>query len=96
MNNLAFPYKGCSEECGESKDWNTESTRIARYFGSAYCTIAATSARDSTEGFLVLLQAGQCVKIPNDSESALYVCEAIDNFNGHVEIEELNNRAWVL
>jgi hypothetical protein len=80
----------------DTEDWDKESKYMERVFGSAYCTIAASSAEDSTKGFLSLRSPRQCVKVPNASDSPLYICENIDNFHGHVEEGELSQRGWVL
>jgi hypothetical protein len=65
-------------------------------FGSAYCTIAASSAKDATEGFLRPRSPTQCVKVPNASDTPLYISENIDNFHRDVEEGELSKRGWVL
>jgi hypothetical protein len=80
----------------DPKDWGSESKLMESVFSSAYCTIAASSARDSTEGFLRPRSARQYVKVPNASGSSLYVCEAIDDFHRDVEEGELSQRGWVL
>jgi hypothetical protein len=36
----------------DPEDWERESKRMEKVFASAYCTIAATSAKNSSEGFL--------------------------------------------
>jgi hypothetical protein len=73
-----------------------ESMKMEEYFGSAYCTIAATSAKSSTEGFLIPRPAGQCVKVPGPLGAPLYVCNVIGDFRGDVEEGILNQRGWVL
>jgi hypothetical protein len=88
------PHKGCSNKCGQSKDWETESKKMESYFGSAYCTIAATSAKDSNQGFLHP-RAGKCAKVPNATGGPLYVLEDSDDFRRDVEEGALNQRAWV-
>lgn len=90
------PHEGCSNECGGSADWAIEAKKMETYYSSAYCTIAATSARDSKDGFLDRPSRGQYVKIPDASPTTLYLCEAIDDFHGDVEERELNQRGWVL
>jgi Heterokaryon incompatibility protein (HET) len=80
----------------DEDDWDRESKKMETVFGSAYCTIAASSARDSTEGFLSPRSPRQCVKVPNTSDTPLYICENIDNFHRDVEEGELSKRGWVL
>jgi hypothetical protein len=41
-------------------------------FASAYCTIAATSAKNSTEGFLVPRSVKRSVRIQDSEDSQLY------------------------
>ncbi len=79
-------------ECHKRSDWNTESTKMETVFSSAYCTIAASSAQNSTEGFL---NRRQCVKVPNASDTPLYVCNTND-FRRDVEKGVLSQRGWVL
>ena len=79
-----------------AKDWEAESKRMEDVFSSAYCTIAASSARDSTEGFLGSRPSRQYIKIPWPQGSRLYIGEALENFNHDVEEAELNRRGWVL
>lgn len=77
-------------------DWDIESKKMETVFGSAYCTIAASSAKDSTEGFLSPRSPVQCVNVPYTSDTSLYICESIDNFHRDVEKGELSKRGWVL
>ncbi|KAF4622802.1 hypothetical protein G7Y89_g14223 [Cudoniella acicularis] len=78
------------------KDWNIESKKMEAVFSSAYCTIAASSAKDSTEGFLNPRSPVQCVRVPYSLDAALYICERIGNFHRDVEEGELGKRGWVL
>jgi hypothetical protein len=58
---------------------------MGQYFSLAYCTIAATSAEDSTRGFIGPRQARQCVKIPNMLSIPLYIYENINDYYRDVE-----------
>ena len=81
---------------GEGGDW---ATKMEAVFKNAYCTIAATSAEDSTEGFLNRLEekGSQYVMVPKSSHGKVYVCTSIDeDFDGDVMEGVLNKRAWVL
>ncbi|KAF5493186.1 hypothetical protein CGCF413_v010395 [Colletotrichum fructicola] len=69
-------------------DWETESARMCEVFKNAYCTIAATSARNSDEGFL-----NEPVTVP-DPKSWREKFKA--DFQDAVENGVLNKRAWVL
>ncbi|KAF2183605.1 HET-domain-containing protein, partial [Zopfia rhizophila CBS 207.26] len=65
----------------DPKDWDDESKRMEAVFANAYCTIAASSAADSTVGFLKRLQSN---------------AEPIDDFHHDVEESVLSKRGWVL
>jgi len=67
-------------------------------FASAYCTIAATSAKNSNEGFLPRL-VKEFVKLVDNSTGtpfSVYACEVGGSFNHDIENGELNKRGWVL
>lgn len=63
--------------------------------GSAYLTIAATSAQASTEGFLTERCHRSWATI-SSANGSLHLAEAIDNFEADVERGVLNTRGWVL
>jgi hypothetical protein len=76
----------------------TELKNMEEVFASAFCTIAATSARSCQDGFLHR-PAENCVKLFDESENlpvSIYVTSAVNNFDHDVENAELNKRAWVL
>ncbi|OTB13671.1 hypothetical protein K445DRAFT_368493 [Daldinia sp. EC12] len=79
-----------------AEDWITESAKMDEIFNSAYCTIAASSAGSTTEGFLRERQERETVVIQKDEADPLYISEVIDNFRGDIEEGELNQRGWVL
>jgi hypothetical protein len=83
---------------GRDGDWETEAKKMETVFRNAYCTIAATSAEDSTKGFLNRPEESnlQYVTVPKSSHGKVYVCTSIDDFPGDVEEGVLNKRAWVL
>ncbi|KAH6661757.1 heterokaryon incompatibility protein-domain-containing protein [Halenospora varia] len=89
-------HEKCSDECRKRSDWDTESKKMETVFSSAYCTIAASSAEDSTKGFLNPRPPRQCVKVSNASDTPLYICEHIDDFHRDVEEGVLSQRGWVL
>ena len=78
------------------RDWEKEAKLMEQVFSSAYCTIAASSAKDSTVGFLSAREPAPFVRVPYTSKSCLFVCEAMDDFHRDVGVGELNTRAWVL
>jgi hypothetical protein len=84
---------------GDREDWETESKKMEAVFQNAYYTIAATSAEDSTKGFLhpPEKKESQYVIVPESSRGKVYICTSIDDdFNGDVMKGVLNTRAWVL
>jgi hypothetical protein len=81
----------------DKEDWKEESKKMEVVFSMAYCTIAASSAKDSNAGFLKPQRQRHYVKMATaSSDTPLYVCEAIDDFHGDVEESGLSQRAWVL
>ncbi|KAH7394716.1 heterokaryon incompatibility protein-domain-containing protein [Pyrenochaeta sp. MPI-SDFR-AT-0127] len=81
----------------DPNDWAIESKRMEAVFSNAYCTIAASSAADSTVGFLRRRQLRQYIEVANSAQGRIYICEAIDDdFFHDVEESLLSRRAWVL
>ncbi len=68
-------------------------------FKNAYYTIAATSAEDSTKGFLNRPPEEkdlQYATVPKSSYGKVNICRSTDNFDSDVLEGVLNKRAWVL
>jgi hypothetical protein len=80
----------------DAADWEAEAARMGDVFSAAWCTIAASAAKSSTEGFLHPRPARPCLTIPGAEGEGLYACPAIDDFHRHVEQSTLNSRGWVL
>lgn len=81
---------------GNSEDWEKESRKMEGIFSSAYCTIAATSAKNSDEGFLPFPKK-KAVRIGEIFRSSVYACIAEKSFKQAVdESGLLNTRGWVL
>lgn len=80
----------------DEADWEVESAKMEEVFSSAYCTIAASSAQSSLEGFLGDRAPRAYVTVHPKQGGVLYLAEAIDDFQGHVEQSVLNSRGWVL
>ncbi|KAM0438638.1 hypothetical protein ACHAPT_001391 [Fusarium lateritium] len=80
-----------------AQDWRQESTKMENVFAYAYCTLAATSAKDCNQGFLSRSAEGT-IKI-TDPESNLplpvYIRETEHDFEKDVAQGPLNKRAWV-
>ncbi len=85
----------------ESDDWDGECGKMSDYFGSAYCTLAATSATNPAvdEGIpepSKLLAARTCVlpgSVRNRWDPTEQKPGAFDDFAADVEGSELNKRA---
>ena len=83
----------------DADDWRRESANMEEVFASAYCTIAATSAKDSNEGFLNPRPDEQPVRLVDASTGtsfSVYASEVGGTFNHDVENGVLNKRGWVL
>jgi hypothetical protein len=80
----------------DEEDWAKEATLMENVFSSAYCTIAASCARGTNDGFLKSRRERQCVEMQVGSFPPFYICELIDDFRGDVEQGDLNKRGWVL
>jgi hypothetical protein len=80
----------------ETDDWKKESKRMEMVFSSAYCTLAASSAKSSNEGFLERQSSGQPLQVETENGNRLYISKEVDNFLRDVEKAPLNGRGWVL
>jgi hypothetical protein len=81
----------------DPEDWIVEASLMGRVFSSAYCTLAASCASGSSEGFLKPRSEGACIAMRGPGgEGTYYVCEPIDNFTRDVDESKLNHRGWVL
>lgn len=86
---------------GADGDFNFEAKRMEDVFSSAYCVIAASSARGQSDGFLKKSRKQrQYLKLRrgegDNGSGGLYVCRFIDNFGEHVLNSPLSKRGWVL
>lgn len=80
----------------DEDDWQSESAKMEQVFSDAYCTIGASSAKSSLDGFLADPSPRSVVTLPPGRAGAAYVCVDIDDFHGDVELGPLNRRGWVL
>ncbi|EUC43333.1 hypothetical protein COCMIDRAFT_38701 [Bipolaris oryzae ATCC 44560] len=80
----------------DDDDWQRESAKMELVFSMAYCTIGASSAKSSLDGFLHKRTPRTVVKLPATSTQATYACIDIDDFHADVELSALNSRGWVL
>ncbi|OCK78682.1 HET-domain-containing protein [Lepidopterella palustris CBS 459.81] len=84
------------EEGEGTEDWELESKRMEIVFSSAYCTLAASSAEGSHEGFLKQRPSSQPLQIRTEDGDRLYVSKEVDNFVEDMRDAPLNTRGWVL
>ncbi|KAF4865093.1 Proline-rich receptor-like protein kinase PERK9 [Colletotrichum siamense] len=97
---LKFRYLWIDSLCiiqDDPTDWEREAASMEHVFSSASITIAASSARSSSEGFLPTRKEQQsflAIKAP--SGGTLFIRKSIDNFRRDVEESALNQRGWVL
>lgn len=80
----------------ETEDWERECKRMENVFSSAYCTLAASSAKCSQEGFLERPPSDQPLQIETEEGDRLYVFKEVDTFFEDIEKAPLNSRGWVL
>ncbi|CAN9298774.1 unnamed protein product [Alternaria alternata] len=80
----------------DENDWQSEASKMEQVFSAAYCTIGASAAKSSLQGFLTERIPRSVVKVPVDVSKAMYACLSIDDFHNDVELSPLNSRGWVL
>ena len=79
-----------------AEDWKREASRMEDVFASAYCIIAATSAMDSTTGFLARNRSTEYVRVQDAAGNQVCISTYMDDFEKDVEQAEINKRAWVM
>jgi heterokaryon incompatibility protein (HET) len=78
------------------EDWNREAARMGDVFSNAYCTIAASSATSSVQGFLSRPhQLPLFATLPGPGSARFHVSECLEDFHRDVETAPLNTRGWV-
>ncbi|KAK3998238.1 HET-domain-containing protein [Cladorrhinum sp. PSN332] len=86
---------------GPDGDFKEEAGRLEEVYSSAHCVLAASSARDTSIGFLTNRNQPGFVHLPpptasNAGTSSLYVCDFIDDFDKHALGGNLAQRGWSL
>jgi hypothetical protein len=79
-----------------TEDWKQESERMEIIFSSAYCTLAASLAKRSSDGFLRQRPSIPPLQIETEGGDYLYVSAEIGNFLEDTKVAPLNTRGWVL
>jgi hypothetical protein len=95
--NLGISYLWIDSLCiiqDDEQDWEAEAARMGLVFSSAYCTIAASSATSSLQGFLGT-RAQRAATMINTLQGRICLAEPIDDFHRDVEQGALNKRGWV-
>ncbi|EWZ86176.1 serine/threonine protein kinase [Fusarium oxysporum f. sp. lycopersici MN25] len=97
---LKIPYLWIDSLCiiqDDPEDWRREAARMGQVFSNAYCTIAATSAAASNEGFLTpKLNSALSATLKTPEGGLLHISEFMENCNRDLESAPLNTRGWVM
>lgn len=96
---LGFRYLWIDSICiiqGDDGDFNTEAKRMEDVFSSAWCVLAASSAKGQSDGFLKKRDEREYLSFVREGLPPFYVCRFVDDFNQHVLEGSLNKRGWVL
>ncbi|PNP81135.1 hypothetical protein FNYG_05602 [Fusarium nygamai] len=81
----------------DPEDWRREAARMGQVFSNAYCTIAATSAAASNEGFLTpKFNSTLSATVETPRGSLLHISEFMEDCNRDLESAPLNTRGWVM
>jgi hypothetical protein len=80
---------------GPDGDFSEEATRMEDVFSSAYCVLAASSAKRQQDGFLNPRKENEFLTFERNGAS-LYVCQFMDDFKAHVLEAPLSKRGWVM
>ncbi|KAI8941757.1 hypothetical protein NX059_002962 [Plenodomus lindquistii] len=97
---VGIPYLWIDSICiiqyGDNKaDWDREAARMKDVYSGAYCTIAATAAKNSHSGFLDRQTLTEYVCVHDNAEKQFFLSTDIDDFDCEVVKAPLNSRAWV-
>jgi hypothetical protein len=96
--NLSIRYLWIDSICiiqGADGDFLQESGRMEDVFSSAYCVLAASSAKGQEYGFLNKRNKNDFLTFKRGGHP-LYVCRFMDDFKAHVLESPLSKRGWVL
>jgi hypothetical protein len=82
----------------DPQDWLREAALMGEIFANSYCTLAATSAKDSNGGLFLPRTISQSVKLTDWSGDSpvSYYAGIEDRFESALRDGDLNNRGWVL
>lgn len=80
----------------DEKDWEQESARMHAVYASAYCTIAATSALDSSASFLGGIAPNEIILLQDQSGQVIFISTNLAGFEKDANQAGLSKRAWVM
>ncbi|KAE9363831.1 HET-domain-containing protein [Stipitochalara longipes BDJ] len=80
---------------GPDGDFAQEATRMEDVFSSAYCVLAASSAKGQKDGFLTPRKENGFITFEKSGQP-VYVCQFMDDFKVHVLDGPLSKRGWVM
>ncbi|QDS73312.1 hypothetical protein FKW77_006029 [Venturia effusa] len=80
----------------DDQDWLAEAAKMGEVYANSYCTIAATSARDSSEGCLGRRMFPAPIEIRDNKLQSRFWISDCGDVDKDVNAEPLNTRAWVL
>lgn len=82
---------------GPGGDFDREAKRMEDVFSSAFCVIAASSARGQNDSFLNRkVEYHECLSFEEQGMPPIYASRFIDDFNTDVLQAPLSQRGWVL
>lgn len=82
---------------GPDGDFEQEAEKMESVFNSAYCVLAASSAKGQNDGFLnARKREREFVTFQRPGISHLYISHFVDDFNHDVLESNLSQRGWVL
>ncbi|KAL2128804.1 hypothetical protein VTI74DRAFT_8610 [Chaetomium olivicolor] len=82
---------------GPGGDFNREAKRMEQVYSGAYCVLAVSRGTGDGAGFLHPRRGRDSVALQREVDTGrFYICENVDDFNGHVLEGDLNRRGWVL
>jgi len=80
---------------GDDGDFAQEALRMEDVYSSAYCTLAASSAKNPNDGFLVPRKDNKFLTFHMNG-FPVYVSRFMDDFEKHVLQGPLSKRGWVM
>ena len=102
--NLGFRYLWIDSLCiiqDSDKDWDAESSQMARVYRNSTLTLSAANATNADAGFLrkrkPLADASAEISYLDSrgtETGQFYICEPLSDFDSDVEKGPLNKRAW--